>query len=151
MIIEYAGTADRQVGTGTIHQVRAFWTAGKDDDGNVKRAAGKAVRDVVGKGGSVAFESWDMSTYSHPQLNAMIYVRVMTDAQVKRRAELKARRYTTCEGKNGTCAHQAPGEVVRVDDAGTELALCYGCRTALPKGSYQVVHWIKSDGRIQVN
>lgn len=149
MIIEYAGRAGRQVGTGTVHEVRAWWNAISDEEGAVKRAATAAVRKEVGKGGSVAFESWDMSTYSHPQINAMVRVRVLTDEQVARRKELKTRRYTTCGGNGGRCT-STPGEVVRVSE-GVEQALCYGCRTALPKGSYQVVHWIKADGRVQIN
>lgn len=151
MQIEYVGVNDRQVGTGTLHKVHAFWTAGRDDDGAVKRAASAAVRKVVGKGGSVTFSSWEVGTYKHPHLDAVILVRVLTDAQVTARKELQSRRYSVCEGKNATCTHQAPGEVVLVKDTGAELALCYGCRTALPKGSYQVKHWIKSDGRVQIN
>lgn len=149
MIIEYAGQADRQVGAGVVHEVRAWWNVNQDTQGEVKRAASAAVRKEVGKGGSVAFESWDMSTYSHPQLNAMIRVRVLTDEQVKARRELKDRRYSACDGDGDECSN-VPGRLVRVDEKGTEKALCYTCLRTLPKGTYQVLHWIKADGRLQL-
>jgi hypothetical protein len=151
--IEYIGVNDRQVGTGTLHKVHAFWTAGRDDDGAVKRAASAAVRKVVGKGGSVTFSSWEVGTYKHPHLDAVILVRVLNDAQVTARRELQSRRYTQCDGTDtgGFRCTDTPGEVVLVKDTGSELALCYGCRTNLPKGGYQVRHWIQSDGRVQIN
>lgn len=150
---DYVRVSERQVGTGTLHTVHAFWDAVRDDQGAVKRAASAAVRKAVGRGGSVTFESWEVDSFKHPSMNASVQVRVLSDADVKRIRELKSRRYTACEGPgtDGKGCASAPGEVVRVDDAGTEQALCYGCRTALPKGSYQVRHWIKADGRIQIN
>jgi hypothetical protein len=153
MIIEYAGIADRQVGTGTVHEVRAWWQVDKEDGGKVKRAASAAVREAVGEGGTVAFESWDVDTYNTPRLNAMIRVRVRTADQVAARKELASRRYTECEGR-GTdgkgCGNQ-PGEVVHLRESDIEQPLCYSCRKDLPAGSYQVRHWIKSGGRIQLN
>ncbi|MER6605729.1 hypothetical protein ABT282_07390 [Streptomyces sp. NPDC000927] len=148
MIIEYKGIADRYAGTGVVHEVRAWWNAIQDDEGAVKRAASKAVRDVVGKGGSVTFDSWDMSTYSSPQLNAMVRVRVLTSEQMAARKELRERRYTECGG----CKRDHPGQVVRREN-GSEQAVCYACWGEI-KGTgeaCQVLHWIKADGRVQIN
>jgi len=147
MIIEYAGIAKFQVGSGTVHEVRAWWNANDDKEGKVKRAAIEAVREATRSFDTLTFDSWDMSTYSTPQINAMIRIRERSPEQVAAREELKSRRYTAC-GSDG-CG-EFPGEVVQVAD-GTEKPLCYGCRTALPQGSYQVKHWIQRDGRVQIN
>lgn len=146
MIIEYAGRADKWAGTGEVHEVRAWWNARTDSQGDVKRAASAAVRKEVGKGGSVAFESWDMSTYNHPQINAMIRVRVLTDQQVKHRKELKERVYKGCDGSG---CKSAPGQVVRLVD-GTEAALCFGCWNPLRGTGVKVLHYINKYGRIQL-
>lgn len=150
MIIEYAGVADRQVGHGTIHQVRAWWNVNDTTQGRIKRAAIEAVREGTRTADSVEYVSMDMSTYSHPQMDAMVYVRVVPQDVADRRAELKTRKYTACTGGDGTCT-ETPGELVRIKSDGTEHPLCYGCRTGLAAGSYQLVHWIKSDGRLQIN
>lgn len=144
VIIEYKGLADRWAGTGVVHEVRAWWNVNEDDEGAVKRAASKAVREEVGKGGSVTFESWDMSTYKTPQLDALVRVRVLTPEQVDHRKELKTRRYAEC----AICG-TPPGELVLLED-GEEHPLCYSCRRGL-QGKYQVVHWIKADGKVQIN
>jgi hypothetical protein len=146
MNIEYIGVNDRQVGTGTLHKVHAYWSAGEDENGEVKRAASAAVRKVVGKGGSVAFSSMESDSYNYPQFNAVILVRVLTDAQVAARKELKSRRYTECDG----CG-QFPGQVVHLRESDTEEALCFTCFRALPSGTYQVRHYIQRDGRVQIN
>lgn len=148
MIIEYAGTADRQVGHGTIHQVRAWWNVNDTTEGRIKRAAIEAVREGTRTASLVEYVSMDMSTYNTPQLNAMVYVRVVPQSVADRRAKLKTRTYTTCAGGDGTCKG-TPGELVRIAD-GSEVPLCYGCRTGLAAGSYQVVHWIKSNGKLQL-
>lgn len=145
MIIEYKGQADRQVGTGTVHEVRAFWNSMRDDEGVVKRDASKAVRDVVGKSGSVTFESWDLDTFKSPSLAAIVRVRVLTDEQVERRKRLKAARYDKC----GICTTNDAGQLVLWGD-GSEQPLCYICMKGLGE-KYQVVHYIKADGRLQLN
>lgn len=144
--VEYKGLADRWSGAGDVHEVRAFWNSIRDPEGDVKRAASKEVRKVVGKGGSVTFDSWDMDTHKNPSLAATVRVRVLTDEQVTARKELKARIYTVC----AVCDKEPPGEIVRLLADGTEHPMCYSCRRGLD-GKYQVVHWIKADGRIQVN
>lgn len=143
MIIEYRGKANRWAGTGEVHEVAAWWNVNDTTHGKVKRAAVDAVR-AEGAWASVTFESWDMSTYSTPQLNALIRVRCLTSQEVDREKELKSRRYTKCDG----CG-KFPGEVVRVAD-GSEQALCFTCQNKLPNGSYKVLHWIKADGRLQI-
>lgn len=153
MIIEYIGVADRFAGAGVVHTVRAIWNATTDKEGDVKRKATAAVRKVVGKGGSVAYESRDMDTHGWPTLAAIVNVRVLTEDQVSARKELKSRRYTGCEGpgEDGEGCGQFPGEVVHLRESDTEQALCYGCRTGLAPGSYKVRHWIQRDGRVQIN
>jgi hypothetical protein len=153
MIIEYVGKADRWAGSGTVHEVRAFWTVGRDKDGAVKRAAIEAVREATRSMGTLTFESWDMSTYSHPQLNAMIRIRERSAEEVAAREELKSRRYTTCEGpgEDGDGCEETPGEVVHVKAENVDRPLCYGCRRLIPDGGYKVMHWIQRDGRVQIN
>lgn len=146
MIVEYRGVADRQVGSGTAHEVRAFWTSGQGSEGDVKRGASKAVRDVVGEGGSVAFESWDLDTCNFPTLAALIRVRVLTDEQVAARKELRGRRYTVC----AVCVNAPPGELVRMLSDGTERPVCYPCSRGL-QGKCQVVHWINKDGKVRIS
>lgn len=146
MHVEYKGQADYQVGTGIVHEVRAFWTAGRDEPGTVKRAASAAVRKEVGKGGSVTFESWDMDTYNSPSLAAIVRVRVLTDEQVAARKELRERVYDKCE----LCDTASASEVVELKEDGTEHAMCYSCRRGL-QGPYQVKHWINKHGKVQIN
>lgn len=143
---EYKGLASQWSGIGDVHEVRVFWNSTRDPEGGVERAASKAVREVVGKGGSVTFDSWDVDTYKSPSLAAIVRVRVLTDEQVTARKELKARRYTVC----AVCDNAPPGEIVRLLADGTEHPMCYSCRRGL-QGPHQVIHWIKANGRIQVN
>lgn len=143
---EYKGLASQWSGIGDVHEVHVFWNSTRDPEGGVERAASKAVREVVGKGGSVTFDSWDVDTYKSPSLAAIVRVRVLTDEQVTARKELKARRYTVC----AVCDNAPPGEIVRLLEDGTEHPMCYSCRRGL-QGPHQVIHWIKANGIIQVN
>lgn len=146
MIIEYAGRAERHVGWGITHEVRAWWNVNLDSDGTVKRAALDAVRAEVAEGYHVEYVSRDMSTYNTPRLDAMYLVRVLSPEQTAQRAELRTRRYTSCT--TDTCPEQ-PGYLVRMDADGTERALCYGCWAPI-KSTCKVLHWIKADGNLQV-
>lgn len=153
MHIEYIGVNDRQVGTGTLHKVHARWNSTETEAGEVKRAASAAVRKAVGKGGSVSFSSWEVGNYHAPRMDAVILVRVLTEAQMERREELKFRRYTQCNGTDlgGFRCTDTPGELVRIKATGEEQPLCGDCRSNLESGSYQVVHYIQRDGRVQIN
>lgn len=146
MIIEYVGIADRQVGTGTIHEVRAWWNVRHDTEGRVKRAAIEAVREAKKTFNALSFDSWDMSTHDTPQINAMIRIRELSTAEVARRKELTSRRYNTCDG----CGTNGPGQLVRMHADGTERALCYQCWNPV-KSTCKVLHWIDKHGKLQVN
>ena len=145
MIIEYRGKARQWAGTGEVHEVAAIWNALRDDQSAVKRASAKAVRDVVGKGRSVTFESWDMGTSSHPTLDALIRIRVLTKEQADRKKELTMRRYETCD----KCGAKGPGQLVQMKDDGTEQALCYGCWNPL-RSKCKVLHYINKFGKLQI-
>lgn len=140
--VEYAGLADRWSGPGTVHEVRAWWNVNQASVGKVKRAAMKEVQGQVT--GHVEYVGMDMSTYNTPNLNAMIRIRVLTTAEVAKRAELKTRVYRTCD----KCGSEQPSEVVRMDADGTEKALCYACWHPV-KRSCKVLHWINKYGKIQ--
>jgi hypothetical protein len=128
-----------------VHQVRAWWNANNETEGEVKRAAREAVRSDGRVLDLIEFESMDMSTYNTPQLNAMIRFRVLSPAEKDRRAELKTRRYKTCEG----CGSKDPGQLVRMHADGAERALCFGCWSPL-KGSCRVLHWIDRNGALEI-
>lgn len=152
MIIEYAGIADRWAGPGVVHEVRAWWNAYDNTEGQVKRAA----LDVLGPEtsgailGTAEVIGMDMSTYNTPYLNAMVRIRVLTPEEADRRTELRARRYTQCDGDG--CG-DAPGQVVYMfdpvpPDTG-ERALCYSCwRPLAVTVQCKVLHWIDRDGKI---
>jgi hypothetical protein len=152
MHVEYIGVNDRQVGTGTLHKVHAHWESTKTEKGEVKRAASAAVRKVVGKGGSVTFSSWTVGNYNAPRMDAAILVRVLTDAQVAARKELKSLRFTECEGPgaDGKGCGKFPGQVVRMTD-GTEQPLCFDCWNPMRGTGVKVMHYIQRDGRVQIN
>ena len=146
MIVEYAGIADRWAGPGVVHNVRAWWNVNHDSEGRVKRAALNTLcpeNGVVVLGHAEVIDM-DMCTSNHPNLNAMVRIRVLTPEQVARCKELKKRCYTRCDG----CGSH-PGQVVRMHADGTERALCYGCWNPV-KSTCKVLHWIKSDGRLQI-
>jgi hypothetical protein len=145
VIIEYAGVADRWTGWGVVHEVRAWWSANQDSQGAVKRAAVAAVLAEVGSTDRAEFASWDMSTYSTPQLNAMVRVRVLTAEEWARRKELRSRRCTRCD----KCGCDHPGQLVTIDGVSTALALCFGCWHPI-RERCKVLHWIKANGKLQV-
>lgn len=142
--VEYIGLADRQVGVGDVHEVRAHWHSVRDSEGDVKQSVSMAVRGKIGKGGSAVFDSWEVDTYKSPSLSAIVRVRVLTDEQLARRKELKSRRYHKC----ALCPGE-PVELVRRQD-GTEQPLCFYCRRGLGE-EYQVTHWINRDGKLHIN
>lgn len=145
MFIEYAGQAERQVGRGTLHNVRAWWNAVSEDQGKVKRAALGAVRAEIPATSRASFVSWGMDTSTHPTINAFITVRVLSAEEAARLARLKAIRAHACH----TCSDPHPGYYADVD--GIEKALCYVCTERLAPGTrYRLIAWIRADGRLQV-
>jgi hypothetical protein len=144
---EYAGPASRQVGTLPCYDVRAWWTV-RDGrtEGHVKLSAGHELKRHV-RADHVEFVHMDMDTYGSPRINAMITFRVLTHEQFAARAELRTRVYKNCDGDGCT---REPGQLVRMDADKSERALCYTCWKPLcDAGACQVLHWIKSNGRVQ--
>lgn len=153
MIIEYAGVADRWAGPGVVHEVRAWWNVHETTEGQVKRAALDALCPANGVtvSGSAEVIGVDTSTYSTPHLNAMVRIRVLTIEEAARRTELRARRYTHCDGDD--CPN-TPGQLVHMfdDPSGQpERALCWTCWRPLARTvQCKVLHWIQADGKLQV-
>lgn len=147
MIVEYAGLADRWAGGGVVHQVRAWWNVHEHSEGQVKRAALETLCPANGVVviGCAEVIGMDTSTYNTPQLNAVVRIRVLLPEEMTTRAELRLRRYTRCDG----CGGPPGGQVVRMAADGAERALCYTCWDPI-KGTCKVLHWIKSDGKLQV-
>lgn len=148
--VEYAGPASYQVGPLPCYDVRAWWTVidGREV-GRVKRAAGAELKRNL-RADSIPADhvecvSMDLSTYSHPHLNAMLTFRVRTHEQFAAREELRKAVYTHCDG----CRQTAPSKIVRNLVSGTEQALCYGCWHP-HRSAYQVLHYIKATGRVQI-
>lgn len=151
MIVEYAGRADRYCGPGVVHEVHAWWNVHESSERAVKGAARRSLFTQGGITDLAAFVSWDLCTYSHPQLNAVIRFRVLTPAELDRRTELRARRYTRCDGEGCT---EAPGQLVYMFDDTTgnpERALCWACWRPLADAvQCKVLHWIDRDGKLSV-
>lgn len=176
MIVEYKGVADRWAGPGGVHEVRAWWNVYENTEGQVKRAAVDTLTPANGVvvTGTAEVIGMDTDTYSTPQLNAMVRIRVLTAAELATRTELRARVYRRCDG----CGNDQPGYLVRrltgadtdvrveqsheLEGGGTvhrvtfgkvpsdaELALCYSCWHPI-KADCKVLHWIKADGKLQV-
>lgn len=155
MQVEYAGPANRHAGFGWTHEVRAWWNSMHTDEGAVKRAACRAVREELGPERAHATEVSHMETgyYHAPNLDAMIRVRVLTKAEADERAELRSRLYLLC----GMCDGPEPVEVRSVVVHGParesetrpsiELAVCYRCSLDL-RGRSSVLHWLNSCGQI---
>ena len=75
---EYIGPADRSAGPGWLYEVRVFWRVVADDStAEGKRAARAAVKREHPKAAQVRFSSWDLDTYSSPQLAAVMRYRVI--------------------------------------------------------------------------
>lgn len=155
MRVEYAGPANRHVGFGWTHEVRAWWNSVHTDEGDVKRAACRAVREALGPERAHATEVSHMDTgyYHAPNTDAMIRVRVLTKAEADERAELRSRVYRVC----GMCGAPDPCEVRSVATEGpvretgeqpsVELAVCYRCSLDL-RGRSGLLHWLNSRGQI---
>jgi hypothetical protein len=150
IITEYAGTADRQVGWGVTHEVRAFWNALDDYSERQVAAHGKRELKASDVTGRIEYIGRDLSTYNSPSLSAMLRYRVLTDEQHARRAELRTRVYKRCDG----CGGSDPGQLVYMFDDTTgnpERALCYTCwRPLAVTVQCKVLYWIKADGKLQV-
>jgi hypothetical protein len=144
MIIEYAGVADRWAGLGVVHNVRAWWNVNHDAEGAVKRAALRAVQPKVKATDHLSVDPIDADTYSTPQLNALVRVRVISHEQYVERKRLASLVVRNCT----KCGDEHPGNYLRMAD-GSEQAVCYTCLLALPDG-YRTIAWVKSDGRLQV-
>lgn len=147
MRVEYKGVADRWAGSGVVHEVRAWWNIREHSEGQVKRAAINCLRTEGRVLDHAEVIGMDMSTYGTPNMNGMVRIRVLTVAEREAQKELKARHYTVCE----VCGDKSPGEVVEIKATGVQQAMCFTCRTGLESGSYQVKHWIKADGTVQIN
>jgi hypothetical protein len=150
--VEYAGPTSHQVGNIPCYDVRAWWHVVSDrTEGNVKRAANLELKRHV-KADHVEFVRWDVGTYNSPNLDAMITFRVLTSEQFAARAELRTRVYATCDGCGcdhpGQVVRMAENGVIRMDERGPERALCFGCWNPI-KDTCQVLHWIKSNGKLQ--
>ena len=144
--VEYAGPASRQVGSLPWYDVRAWWVATELAEGLVKLAAGRELKKHV-TADHVEFVHMDMDTYNHPHINAMLTFRVLTHEQFATRAELRARRYTTCDG----CGCKGPSNLVNEHATGRELALCYTCwRPRADAREVGVLHWINRHGKLGV-
>lgn len=143
--VEYAGAASRQVGNLPQYDVRAWWVVcDEGSEGRVKLAAGRELKKHV-TADHVEFVRMDADTYKSPHINAMMTFRVLTAGQFRARAELRARRYAQCEMPR--CGGE-PGQVVRMDADGTELALCFGCWHPI-RDTCKVLHWINRNGKVQ--
>lgn len=155
MQVEYVGPADRHVGSGRTHEVRAWWNSVHTDEGAVKRAACRAVREELGPERAHKAEVSHMDTgyYHAPNMDSLIRVRVLTEAEADERAELRSRVYLLCD----VCDGPEPCEVRSVATEGpvresgeqpcTELAVCYRCSLDL-RGRSSVLHWLNSRGQI---
>ena len=140
--VEYAGPASRQVGSLPWHDVRAWWVVRDEGSiGRVKLAAGRELKKHI-KADHVEFVHMDMDTYNSPRMNAMLTFRVLTAEQFQNRAELRSRRYTTCDG-----CDMAPGQLVQTAEG--ERALCFTCWHPI-SDACKVLHWINANGRLQV-
>lgn len=155
MQVEYAGPADRHVGFGWTHEVRAWWNSKHTDEGAVKRAACRAVCAELGPERAHCTEvtSMDRGYYSAPHMDAMVRVRVLTKEQADARAELRSRVYRVCD----MCGGPDPCEVRSVPVEGPrrqsepwpsmEPAVCYRCSLDL-RGRSSVLHWLNRRGQI---
>lgn len=146
VFVEYIGPAERQVGTGTVHEVRAFWDA--RDGLTEKQVAAEGKSALVSDGkilDHVEYIGRDLDTYRSPRLAAVLRYRALTPDEFRTRTELRSRRYTSCAG----CGEEEPGQLVCREN-GTEEALCFGCWNPV-KYICKVLHWIKADGKLQLS
>lgn len=145
MIIEYKGVAERQVGPGIVHEVRAWWDVTTDSEREVKRAAQRAVRQEIRSTDHVSVDPIHADTYSTPRLNALVRVRVISHEQHVERKRLAALVVLAC----ATCGACGPCNYLRMPD-GREQGACFTClRGPLDKVEYRTIAWIKADGRLQ--
>lgn len=147
MIIEYAGIADRWAGPGVVHNVRAWWNVNQDTEGGVKRAALRAVRPEVKVTDHLSVDPIDADTYSTPQLNALVRVRVIAHEQYMERKRLAVLVVRAC----ALCMSDCPSYYLRLPDR-SEQGVCFTCLRgpALADVEYRTIAWIKADGRLQI-